>query len=68
MRAPDNRSSSDAERQRRARAGYIRGEDRRMVTHHLNQLLLLAVIFSATRTPAQVQGARDFSKKGKVLK
>lgn len=46
---------------------YIHGEDKRMITYHLNQLLLLTVIFSATRTPANVQGARDLSKKGKIL-
>ncbi|XP_003966434.1 erythropoietin receptor [Takifugu rubripes] len=38
-----------------------------MITHHLNQLLLLTVIFSATQTSASVQGARDFSKKVSIM-
>lgn len=46
--------------------GYIHGVDKRMITYHLSQMLLLTVIFIATRTPANVQGARDFSKKGNV--
>lgn len=49
------------------RPEYIHGVDKRMITYHLSQMLLLTIIFIATRTPANVQGARDFSKKGKVL-
>lgn len=47
---------------------YIHGVDKRMITYGLSQMLLLTIIFSATRTPANVQGARDFSKKGKSFK
>lgn len=61
-RATDNRCCCYT-----CRLEYIHGEDKRMITYHRSQLLLLTVIFSATRTPANVQGARDLSKKGKVL-
>lgn len=46
---------------------FSHGVDKKMITYHLSQMLLLTIIFSATRTPANVQGARDFSKKGKIL-
>lgn len=42
--------------------------DKRMIKHHLKRLILLNIIFCATRTPSYVKGAaRDFDKKGNLL-
>uniref|UniRef100_H3C7D4 Fibronectin type-III domain-containing protein n=1 Tax=Tetraodon nigroviridis TaxID=99883 RepID=H3C7D4_TETNG len=38
-----------------------------MITYHLSQMLLLTIIFGATRPPANVQGAQDFRKKVSIM-